>query len=233
MKPLLLLLPLVFFAGCVHKRPMLGGVPMNYKLKSVPLTPYHWKIEYDGGGKVAFNPDGSGDLVFGPQIAKTSAQTFSTLLLLKDSLLKPIKNYVVKADITTVRQFRSSTPNEWEVFWFIGNYSKPVGSAKTANYFILKPHTGAELGRIYEDVGQHFLQTLDGNELQIGSRHTFYYIKENNRFRVFRDGDLIIDYQGKSMPEALYDHAGAIGLYTEDALVRIHSFQYQDLQEVL
>lgn len=195
----------------------------------VPLTPYHWKIEYDGGGQVLFNPDGSGDLIFQPQQAKTSAQTFATLLLLKDTLDRPVKNYAVQIEVTTEKQLRSSTPNEWEVFWFFGNYQGRSATDKTANYFLLKPYTGAELGRVFEEVGQHFLKTDETKEFKIGERATFIIVKDDERFQVYKNGIEIMDYQSKEMPESLYDQRGALGLYSEDSLVRVHSFAYQAL----
>lgn len=195
----------------------------------VPLTPYHWKIEYDGGGQVLFNPDGSGDLVFQPQPAKTSAQTFATLLLLKDTIARPLKNYAVKIDVTTEKQLRPSTPNDWEVFWFFGNYQKGVGAEKTANYFLLKPNSGLELGRAFEEVGQHFLKTDDSINLKIGERAVFVIVKEENHFQVFKNDIEILNYEGGSMPEGLYENLGALGLYAEDALVRVHSFSFREL----
>ncbi len=201
----------------------------TFQMSPVPLSPYHWTVEYDGGGQVLFNPDGSGDLVFQPQQAKTSAQTFATLLLLKDTLNRPLKNYAVKIEVTTERQLRSSTPNEWEVFWFFGNYQRGLNKDKTANYFLLKPNTGAELGRVFEEVGQHFLRTDESKDLKIGERATFIIVKEGGHFQVYKNGSEIIDYQGEQMPEGLYDQMGALGLYSEDALVRVHSFAYQAL----
>lgn len=201
----------------------------TFQMDSVPLSPYHWKIEYDGGGQVLFNPDGSGDLVFQPQPAKTSAQTFATLLLLKDTLDKPVKNYAVRIEVTTEKQLRSSTPNEWEVFWFFGNYQRGSHKNKTANYFVFKPNTGAELGRVFDEVGQHFLKTDESIDLKVGERSTFVIVKEGGRFQVYKNGVQILNYQGASMPQGLYDQAGTFGLYSEDALVRVHSFAYQIL----
>lgn len=198
-------------------------------MRQVPLTPYHWKIQYDGGGKVLFNPDGSGDLIYQPQQALTSAQTFATLLLLKDSLDVPLKDYAVKIEVTTEKQLRSSTPNDWEVFWFFGNYIQNSASDKTANYFLLKPNTGVEIGRAFEEVGQHFLKTDESSEMKIGERATFIIVKEGKRFQVYKNGQEIIDYQSGQMPDSLYDQAGALGLYSEDSLVRVHSFAYQRL----
>lgn len=225
---IILIFLLTLLAGCIHKKTMTEKSLLQFHMNPVPLTPYHWQVVYDGGGAVQFNPDGSGDIVYYPRTPKTSAQTFATLLLLKDTVDKPLKNYAVKIDVTTVRQLRESTPNEWEVFWFFGNY-KPSGNAKTANYVLIKPNTGAELGRAYEETGQHFLKTEEGSQIQLGVRHTFVIVKENQQLFVFKDGKQVLEFSGRQMPEALYDQAGALGLYTEDALVRIHSFAYQAL----
>lgn len=223
------LLLLTLFTGCVHKKPVTQNNLMKFQMTPVPLTPYHWQVEYDGGGSVQFNPDGSGDIVFQPKRPKTSGQTFATLLLLKDTLDRPLKNYAVKMEVTTVKQLREATPNEWEVFWFFGNYKKVQGANKTANYFLVKPNVGTELGRAFDETGQHFLKTSELGELQIGKRHTFVFVKEKQDVILFQDGKQILEYHGDQMPEALYDEAGSFGLYSEDALVRVHSFAYQAL----
>lgn len=222
------LLLLTFLSGCAHKKSVIQD-DLKFQMTPVPLTPYHWKVEYDGGGSVQFNPDGSGDIVFQPRTPKTAGQTFATLLLLKDTLDRPLKNYAVKMEVTTVKQLRDATPNEWEVFWFFGNYKKARAKNKSANYFLVKPHTGVELGRAFDEVGQHFLKTEESGSIQIGERHTFVFIKEGPAAFLFQDGNQILKYHGGRMPDALYDQAGAFGLYSEDALVRVHSFSFQAL----
>ena len=207
----------------------MSGITRTYNMTVVPLTEDRWIVKYDGGGKIQFSPDGKGDLIFQPQTASTSAQTFAALLLLKDTIQKPLKNYAVKIEVTTEKQLRSSTPNDWEVFWFFGNYQQGIGKEKTANYFILKPNSGAELGRVYQEIGQQFLKTDEAVPLKIGERATFIIVKEQDHFQVYKNGEEIIDYRGRQMPESLYDQAGALGLYTEDAVVRVHSFAYQAL----
>lgn len=221
---------LTLLTGCMHKMPMAEQPPFKLALTPVPLTPFHWQVEYDGGGSVQFNPDGSGDLIFSPQVPKTSAQTFSALLLLRDSILHPIKNYAVRIEVTTVRQLRESTPNEWEIFWFFGNYRRSQAkSGKTTNYFLAKPNSGIEVGRAFEDVGQHFLKTVEGPDSQIGQRHSYLIIKRNQTVSIYKEGRLVLEYHGGVFPDSLYDQTGSLGLYSEDALVRVHSFSYQSL----
>ncbi|MFS4457740.1 hypothetical protein [Bdellovibrio sp. HCB2-146] len=196
----------------------------------VPLTPTFWKVEYDGGGKVLFNFDGSGDLLIQPQTPNRSDETFAALVLLKPSMQFPLKNYVVSIDVTTTRQLRADKPNEWEVFWFFGNYRAKTPHAKEANYFLLKPQAGAELGRAFEQVGQQFLKTDNTKTLILNKRQRFTYVKNGAHFRVYRGNQLVLDYNEKeTASEGLYDHAGALGLYAEDAQVRVHSFSYRAL----
>ncbi|UYL09213.1 hypothetical protein B9G69_001305 [Bdellovibrio sp. SKB1291214] len=229
MNALLSLSLLLFLNACAQKAPAPMDLPKYDRLINVPLTSKYWTVAFDGGGEVKFNVDGSGDLVFHPQVAKTSLQTFSSLLLLKNTVTAPVNNYVVKMEVTTVRQLRSSTPNDWEVFWFVSNYRKDPQLIKTANYFIQKPNSGIELGRFFEETGQKFLMTSEQSTKAVGLRSTYYFAKQGQRFRVFRDGVQIMDYLGTKMPEALYDQAGALGLYSEDAEVRVHSFAFQVL----
>ncbi len=229
MKAALALSVLLFLSACAHKAPAPMDLPKYNRLINVPLTAKYWTVAFDGGGEVKFNVDGSGDLVFHPQTAKTSLQTFSSLLLLKNTVNAPVNNFVVKIEVTTTRQLRSSTPNDWEVFWFVSNFRQDPKLIKTANYFIQKPNSGVELGRFFEDKGQKFLMTSGQSPQDVGSRITYYFAKQGQRFRVFRDGVQIMDYQGTKMPEALYDQAGAFGLYSEDAEVRVHSFSFQVL----
>ncbi|WP_413575929.1 hypothetical protein ACLVWU_16205 [Bdellovibrio sp. HCB290] len=210
-------------------RPSPSDLPRVDGLLDVPLTAANWEVVYDGGGVVQFDVDGTGEMVFYPRVARTSGQTFSSLLLLKNSVVKPANDFVVRLEVTTVRQLRSSTPNDWEVFWFVSNFRKDPKLVKTANYFIQKPNSGAELGRFFAENGQKFLMTSTDSTLEIGTRSTFYFAKQGKRYRVFRDGELVMDYQGKEMPESLYDQAGALGLYAEDAVVQLHSFAYQIL----
>ncbi|WP_413585365.1 hypothetical protein [Bdellovibrio sp. HCB274] len=229
MKAFVLILVCVLLGACVHhSSSSFNDIPGGRLLK-VPLTAEYWDVVYDGGGVVKFDEDGLGELVFYPRVARKSGQTFSSLLLLKNSLVKPVNDFVVRAEVTTVRQLRSSTPNDWEVFWFVSNYRKDPKLVKTANYFLQKPNSGVELGRFFQEKGQKFLMTSQAAPLEIGARSTFYFVKQGKRYRVFRDGDLVLDYLGKEMPESLYDQAGALGLYSEDAVVRLHSFEYKIL----
>ncbi len=62
-------------------------------------------------------------------------------------------------------------------------------------------------------------------QIQLGVRHTYVIVKENQNLFLFQDGKEILNYTGSSMPEALFDDAGALGLYAEDALVSITLFR--------
>ncbi len=229
---------IIYFSGCAHQTEITKESFFTHNKIQIPLTPLNWQISYDGGGAVSFNPDGTGDIILKPQIPKTAAETYAALVLLKSTNLKPLKDYVVQIEVTTVRQLRVVSPNEWEVFWFMGNYRSTNGpDAKQTNYFMLKPNAGAELGRAFEQVGQSFLKTDSGPRLPLNVRQTFTYIKKGQHFQVYqqvsgqvhRDRKLVLDYMGKGPEDSLYDHPGSFGLYAEDALVRVHSFVYEAL----
>lgn len=201
----------------------------SLSLTPVPLSALHWKVEYDSGGTVSFNPDGSGDLILSPPEVVHSSQTYSALVILRDVENKPLSDYVVELSVTSVRQFRMPRPNDWEVFWFFANYQEGPRDTKRTNYFILKPRSGVELGTAFGIYGQNFLKTNPQPTLELGQRQNLKFVKKGSVFKVYRDDHLILDYEAMDERNALYLHPGTFGLYTEDALVRVHSFSYSPL----
>lgn len=229
MKCLLGIFIFSLIAACAHRDPMERVAFATQEKQIVPLTPAFWKVEYDGGGKVLFNAGGTGDLLIQPKTPGRAEETFSALVLFKPTLQFPLRNYVVSIDVTTTRQLRADKPNEWEVFWFFGNYRSQLPMIKEANYFLLKPQAGAELGKAFDQVGQHFLMTDSTKTLPLNKRQRFTYVKNGTHFRVYCGNQLLLDYIEQKTSDGLYDHAGAFGLYAEDAQVRIHSFSYRAL----
>lgn len=213
----------MMMVGCAHD-------PLkDIRFKQVPLTSKHWEVAYNGGGKVFLDKEDSGDLSFSPQVATTPDTTFAALLLLKDTMRSPIRDYAVRIDLTTTKQLRPEKPNDWETFWFFGNYRKDKGQSKYANYVIMKPQSGIELGRAFDEVGQQFLKTSAKASAKIGERYVLIVLKRGGRLQVFKNGNEVMSYESGQMPHALYDLPGTIGLYSEDAEVQIHSFAYQAL----
>lgn len=218
------LLLLSFFVGGCAMKPVL---PWNKKeFINVPLNEHYWDVVYNGGGQVQFNLNGTGDLLLRPKEPKSIGETYAALVIRKQPERNSLENYLVKVDFTVTKQLRDEAPNDWEVFWFFGNYRKDAGKSKTANYLILKPKTGVELGLVFDEVGQKFLKTQERPLLVLGQRTQLIYFKMGKTFRVYQDDQLIFDYQNPGEARSLYDQAGAFGLYSEDAEVRIHAFSY-------
>lgn len=214
--------------GCSTLTSRSGDFFMMEKLSvtqflEVPLHPDHWKTEYDGGGLIRF---GVRELFLQPQIPRQKGETFAALLTLNETTRTPLKDYAVRMEVTTLYQLREREPNEWEVFWFFGNYRREGAGKKQANYFILKPSTGSELGVVFGEVGQKFLKTLPNPILKLGERNEFIFVKRGLGFRVYLNRQMILDFKGTSEIPGLFDHAGTLGIYSEDALVHVHSFSY-------
>lgn len=196
------------------------------RFKDVPMTAAHWDIAYSGGGEVRFDSL-TRDLVLRPKVPGTSQETYASLVLLK----KPIRieNYAVRLEVSTLAQLRAEKPNDWEVFWFFGNYRPTPEGKKEANYFILKPRAGVELGTVFDEVGQNFLKTASSPVLHLGEKVELILIKRDGHFRVYRNQVLVLDYQDGQAESFLYSHPGTFGLYSEDALVHVHAFSYLPL----
>ena len=199
------------------------------ELVSVPLTTSYWEKVYDGGGHVTFDSTRN-ELLLSPQAPQVPEQTFAALVILKKLKFRPVQNYVVRVEVSTEKQLRATAPNEWEVFWFFGNYRKSEKGTKEANYFILKPQAGIELGVVFDEVGQKFLKTNSAPVLEMGRRTELIFLKRGSRFRVYQDQVLILDYQDGEAAGRLYEHPGTFGLYSEDAQVRVHAFSYKELK---
>lgn len=221
---------LLFLGGCAHfPRASYESEIMKYKLVSVPLTSEHWNTQYTGHGAVEFASKTQKYLLISPKYPQNEQETYAALVTLKATEQRPVKDYVVEVEVTSQKQLRPENPNEWEVFWFFGNYRMGDNGKKEANYFLSKPRTGIELGRVYQEVGQDFLSTYSRPQLHLGERSRWTFYKRGQRFRVYKDRQLIMDYTGRTPRQELYDHPGTFGLYSEDALVLIHSFAYTPL----
>ncbi len=184
---------------------------------NVPLTAENWTVVYDGYGKVTFGTE----ILLEPMAPSEAGETHAALALAKATETEPLDNFCLTIEATTEEQLRSPAPNPWEVFWIFFNYL-PDGDFKETNYFTLKTN-GIELGRAFGSTDQEFLVTVDAPNLTLGTRNTFVLEKSPGRVVVRVDGIEVIDFQNQEDPDILYDHPGAIGLYTEDARVRIHA----------
>lgn len=189
----------------------------------IPLTEEHWLIIYSGYGSILFDEEEG--IVMEPMTSTTSLETHSALILANTTLESPVQDFTLRIEAVTEEQLRPENPNPWEVFWIFFNYI-PDGENKMTNYFILKTN-GIELGRAFDELGQAFLFTADSPQLAVGASNTFVMEKTNGNVTVTIDGIEVIHYESTAFPDSLYDHAGAVGLYTEDARVRILSVQLE------
>jgi len=203
-------------------------VPPLPDFKNIELLPENFQVLYTGGGSVNF---ANGVMDFYPATAFALTQTHAPLIFLKETQDQPVMNFELIVDVTTVAQLRQgSAPNPWEVFWIFFNYTGGI-SDKATNYYLSKPAPyGNELGVATDRVGQEFLGS-DGNfPTAVGERHVFTYKRKGAKFTVWRDSQMIYNYQDTG--GKLLSTKGAIAFYCEDAHVQIHSVQYRGLDSV-
>lgn len=191
-------------------------------LRPLTMNASSWKVVFDGGGRVENSP--AGGLVLEPSMADHSQKTHAALVL--STLPEGARDFIILVEYTNRRQLRKDQANDWEVFWLLTNYRLAENQKKTANYLILKPQSGVELGKIYNEVGQEFLFTSARSPWPLGRRAQLVVEKRGQRLRAWLNSRLIVDYKGNEKAP-LYDHPGDWGLYTEDAEVEIHSFAYK------
>ncbi|EKD42505.1 MAG: hypothetical protein ACD_73C00132G0003, partial [uncultured bacterium] len=181
-------------------------------------------IPYDGYGTVSF--DAVNGIILQPKAATTPGETHAALALSKLTLQSPMTNFKVTVRVTTEQQLRTPTPNPWECFWIFFNYTIGPNGKKITNYFTLKTN-GIELGTAYDEVGQTFLVTNSTPTLKIGVANEIILTKLDQQLQITIDGKVALTYDGTTMPTPLINTAGSIGLYTEDAKVRINAMSIE------
>lgn len=184
------------------------------------MTAADWQVVYDGEGAVAFDADG---ILMTPKAATSADETHAALLLSQKTLTQPLQNFKATITFTNISQLRTgSAPNGWEVFWVFFNYTLDGNGKKKTNYVVLKP-SGTEIGKAFDEVGQEFLLTNATPTIQIGTAYTMTITKNGTHVTVLLDGVLAAEFESGASPEDLYDVPGSIGLYCEDAQVRVSS----------
>ncbi len=88
---------------------------------------------------------------------------------------------------------------------------------------MLKPN-GVELGTMYDEVGQTFLFTSGQPKLVMGKWNTWKIMKVGQSVQAWIDGVRVMNWRMKNNKK-LYDAAGLMGFYSEDAEVEIRSFK--------
>jgi len=178
-----------------------------------------WKIMYDGYGSVTFGRD----IMLRPNAASSPSVTHAALVLAKETVDRPARDFDVSFTVATERQLRMGTPNAWEVFWLFFNYVPTADGKKRTNYFMVKPN-GIELGTASEELQQTFLYTAEAPRLVLGRAAQWRILKVGDLVEAYIDGQRVMSFRGK-----VYDVPGSIGLYTEDAQVAVRDVRYRPL----
>jgi hypothetical protein len=188
------------------------------------LGPADWQVEWNGYGQVQLDP--AAGILLSPLASTHAGETHSALVVARSTQLDPLRDFRIQLVVATQRQLRTSgPPNPWEVFWLFFNRHTPDGqNSPSSNYVIFKPN-GVELGRAFGWVGQAFLATNTAFHTSVGQPVRIELTKLGNRIDASVNGVTALSYVGAG----LYDTAGSIGLYSEDARVRIYSVNIEKL----
>lgn len=196
--------------------------PAVSDLIDVPLTPFHWQVVYGKPGNIKFQYLQTKDLFLQSENVQAADKTSAALLILNFGLQRPFRNFILEVEATTLKQFRPHLKNDWEVFWVFTNYRIGKDEKKETNYFLAKPNSGVELGKAFSEVGQTFLSTKDNQRFAIGKKMKYLFVKNDHQYTVYLNDRKAINYYHQSGEMKIYDHAGTIGLYVEDAAVLVH-----------
>lgn len=195
---------------------------------TIGLTAADWDVVSDGEGAVVFDADG---ILMTPKVATAPSETHGAWLLAKSTETTPLQNFKATITYTNVAQLRTgSAPDPWEVFWLFFNYTLGSDGKKQTNYVVIKTN-GTEMGRAYSETAQEFLVTNGSPTVSIGNAHTIIVTKIGTTVTVTFDGAQAFSFTSAASPSTkyIYDVPGAIGLYTEDAQVRVSSVTVEAL----
>jgi hypothetical protein len=183
-----------------------------------------WRDQFAGGGSIQVktgSPTNVLDLV--PAPVTTANATTAALVTSRAFLRAPFDVSFYNA--TTVLQNRTgSTPNAWEVAWFLWDYTD-----NNHFYNVVLKTTGWEVDKEYVSGGvqqQQFLASGISPTFAIGSTNTVRVVQAGASLSVYANGALlggsaIIDPRTHLAPYT----SGYLGLYTEDAEVKFGSIQ--------
>ncbi len=223
-----------FFMSLISGCALMGineRAPTVSDLIDIPLTPFHWQVVYGQPGNIKFQYLQTKDLYLQSENEQAADKTSAALLILNFGLQRPFRNFILEVEATTVKQFRPHLKNDWEVFWLFTNYRIGQDEKKETNYFLAKPNSGVELGKAFSEVGQTFLSTKDNQSFSIGKKMKYLFVKNDHQYTVYLNDRRAINYYHQSGEMKIYDHAGTIGLYVEDAAVIVHRVGIKVLDE--
>ena len=172
-----------------------------------------WTVRFDGYGCVAVGGQGRlASLEMGPKAAQKDYMTHAPLVLGPQYGSR----MVMHTRFETTAQLRNGTPNPWEVGWVIWQYTND----ERFYYFIPKPN-GWEVGKrdpAYPG-GQRFLGSGSERTFPIGHTYGVTIVQVDEMIAVFVDGQEIVRLRDEESPY----RKGRIGIYAEDATVKVHS----------
>lgn len=194
-----------------------------------------WQVEFLGlaGQVVPVDVTGEGRVL---QLeAVDQASTSSTLVV---SAPRTVGDVHWRSRLRTVAQLHT-TPNAWEVAWFVWNYDEPSPSTRRYYYVALKTG-GFELGKVDQSIGlsggQRFLWT-DSTAFTVGTWYNLEVRQDGARIRVWIDGTLRADFtdgpgSGGSpswgTAGEIVMTGGSVGMYHEDARVQFGNVLWVD-----
>jgi hypothetical protein len=160
---------------------------------------------------------------------KGPKETHSALLLAKETLKRPLRNFRVALTVTNEAQLRPGRPHEWEVFWLFFNYNRAGRELKKTNFVLIQTRTGMQLGKAFKKTGEEFLSRPRAPTVRVGQTYTMTVTKAGQHVEVVMDGKTVLDFHGDESNGYLYDVPGSIGLYCEDSQVRVRDVSIQPL----
>jgi len=172
-----------------------------------------WLVQFAGFGNVGIEDDGGNKVLsLSPQAADSAGVTHAALVT-GPSYSGSIQ---LEAKMMTVQQLRTgSTPNPWEIFWMVWNYSD-----NDHFYYFIPKTNGWELGKRDPNYpgGQRFLATGSDKTFPVGK---WYDVKiqqdTGNKIAVWVDGVQITSFTDSETPYT----SGKVAFYTEDAHVHV------------
>jgi hypothetical protein len=195
-------------------------------LTPIPLNPGSWQAAYYGGGTITFSEKG---ILLEPARTESAEDSHAALLVSREAF--PVHGYAVEVEMELVQQLRSPQANPWESFWLFFQYAgsgAPGGASrgKLTNYLALKTN-GLEAGRAWGEKEQAFLLSRNEPRLLPGTRVKVRLEVDRAELRIFLNDKLAASCQRRSF----FQHPGRLGLYAEDAAVRIYSVGTRRLRE--
>lgn len=168
-----------------------------------------WRVVFDGmnhGPSIRLRP---GLLRLAPQAAKVDSATNAALVVSRRAFTGPTLS--LKATWTTRATTRIGVANPWETGWLVWDYV----DNDHFTYLVLKPN-GWEVGRRdpSQRGGQRFVADGDLPTTPIGMTRTATVTRTEGTTRIQIDDQHLVTF---TLPPN--ERRGAIGMYSEDAIV--------------